>query len=663
MSAIFGLIHLDGRPVSPEPLDAMRRSMAHWGPDGGGLWCEGDAGLGQLLLYNTPESLHESQPLVGAGGDLVMVAGARLDNRPELCDLLAIPHPERPSTPDGRLILLAYEQWGEECVSRLLGDWAFAVWSRGQRRLFLARDQLGHTAFYYFRGPREFVFASSIKGILSLPSVPRRPSDPCLAEYLTLVSLGCDSTLHDGIMRLWPGNCLTVAPPQVTKRQYYQLENAPAVRLASNQAYVERFLELYEQAVRRRLRSHRPVGATLSAGLDSASVTALAAREFRRRDQTLVAFTSAPYYPEARLVFPDALIDEWPLAATTASWAGNVEHVPIRAAETTPLAALERSLWAHGEPDVMASNLHWIVDLLAEARRRGLGVLLTGQTGNNGISWKGNPFSAFGLLYQGRWHEAWQALLAAKTARQASWPQAAKVQLAAPIRALLRACLVRYGLTPRPWAGYSAIHPSFALHAGVARHARADAMHLALRRVANARAERLDFLKYGAAVGGAAWHEWGAAFGLEVRDPTADLPLLEYCLGIPDEQYAGEGHDRWFIRRAMDGLLPPEVLWNRKRGIQGADFAYRLLADRAGVEAVLARLRAAPSVHAYLDLGRMQRVWTALQQRVTKVTCYQASWILMRGLSAGLFLLTFSEESGPKGDNDTHPTWPARSAD
>src|SRR5664280_2458081 len=103
MSAIFGLVYLDGRPVPASALETMRARLAHWGPDGGGTWLGESAALGQVLLRTTPEARHETMPLWDEDRQTVLVAAARLDNRDELCDAFGIPAAERPTTPDGAL--------------------------------------------------------------------------------------------------------------------------------------------------------------------------------------------------------------------------------------------------------------------------------------------------------------------------------------------------------------------------------------------------------------------------------------------------------------------------------------------------------------------------------------------------------------------------------
>ena len=174
MSAIFGLVYLDGRPAPAASLDTMRSRLAHWGPDGGGTWQGESCALGQALLRSTPESVQETMPLWTDDRQTVLVAAARLDNREELCDTFGIPLPDRPTTPDGRLVQQAFQRWGEDSPKHLLGDWAFAAWRPKERRLFVARDHIGVTGLFYYFRPPFFAFASGIEALLALQEGPHR---------------------------------------------------------------------------------------------------------------------------------------------------------------------------------------------------------------------------------------------------------------------------------------------------------------------------------------------------------------------------------------------------------------------------------------------------------------------------------------------------------
>jgi asparagine synthase (glutamine-hydrolysing) len=168
-----------------------------------------------------------------------------------------------PAISDSELILHAYLHWGEECVQHLLGDWTFAMWDPRWRKLFAARDQCGISSFYYYRGPRFFTFALSIKALLALPQIPKRPNMSSIARYLAVEQNGGAQpniqTVYEEILHLRPAHALTVTAEKADVRQYWFLENTPSLRLGSDDEYLEAFLELHTEAVRCRLRSITPV--------------------------------------------------------------------------------------------------------------------------------------------------------------------------------------------------------------------------------------------------------------------------------------------------------------------------------------------------------------------------------------------------------------------
>jgi asparagine synthase (glutamine-hydrolysing) len=189
-----------------------------------------------------------------------------------------------------------------------------------------------------------------------------------------------------------------------------------------------------------------------------------------------------------------------------------------------------------------------------------------------------------------------------------------------------------------PWADIGAVQPAFARRVKLRAAARQSHIHKFFVRPFDPIQERSLILSSNTPYAGPIHQSYGAAFGLEVRDPTTDVRLLEYCFGIPNEIYTRDGGERMLVRRAMDGLLPPEVQWNTIRGRQAADVALRLLDHRDEMNAVLARMATASIVTNYIDLAALRSAWEALETQVTPETAQQATTLLLRGVLAGLFL-------------------------
>ena len=631
MSGIFGIIHLDGSPVPEHEIETMRSAMSEWGPDGSNVWVKDSAGLGSMLLFNTPEAVHEKLPLQSSQG-FVLTAEARLDNRDELFLLLGISGHENRSMPDGEIILRAYEKWRENTPDHLLGDWSFAVWHPQEKKLFIARDHAGNTGLYYYRDQHRFAFASSRKALLAL-GIPRHLNEFYLACLLvTWPAHHGPGTIELDIHRLPPSHSLTLQGNDLKIERYWRLEDVPLLRLKNTDEYIEGFLSVYDRAISDRMRSHRPVGVTLSGGLDSGSITALMARALQEENKRLKAYTSVPVHDvTGTMDEEDRFGDELPFAMSTADHAGNVDLIQITARHLTPIQGIRRALEIHREPGHAAGNMYWIYDMLALAQKDGLGVLLTGQGGNATVSWPGRK--AFknvpASLKKREWRKALQML---------AYPM-----LPLPLHRSFYRSFRRDGIN---WENTS-IHPDFTRRINLtSRYIQSIGKVTTPQMWQSANLIRYSVIKPGASFLGSIWAENSAAYHMEMRDPTMDKRVLEFTLAIPDSEFTGpDGTDRWIMRAAMQGLLPDDVRLNRRRGGQASDLAQRLLDSAPEVESTLTELGASDLAQQYLSLKRMREVWEDIQKKIDRHNTHRAISILTRGIMAGLYL-TDLEKTG-----------------
>lgn len=619
MSGIFGIFNLNNAPVDEADLSKMAEAMGHWGPDGRSQHNASIIGFGQLLLHNTPQAPLEQLPRQTTNG-LLLTAEARLDNRPDLYHQLNIPSPDQETMTDSQLVELAYEKWGEACPDQLIGDWSFAIWNPQKQRLFLARDHHGNTSVYYTQDANRFAFASSREALLAL-GVPRRLNELYLAQVLiSWPAYHGETSIDLDIKRLPPAHAMTITPEKTAVHQYWNLRDIPDMHLPSFEAYVESFLEVYTEAVESRLRSHAPVSVTLSGGLDSGSVTALAARALQAQGQRLPAYTSVPLYDVTNTVGPNRFGDETEFARETAVFHPNVDHHLLDAKNISPIEGVRRILAIRNEPGHAGANFYWIADMLQTSREQGHGTLLTGQGGNATISWTGAPELASPLMmFQNK-----------------GWKAAVKRFLPLfVLRTLHRRRLLRNN-----WAS-SAIHPEFARRINlVERQVAAVGTDESLpESYRQPRDMRYDTIKPGSSIMGTIWAEIGAGFGLEVRDPTVDKRVLAYTIAVPDRYFVGQdGQDRRLIRAAMTGLLPDSVRLNQKRGRQAADLGQRLISARDEVNQVLSDV-AQSEAATYLDLVKLQAAWDAIQQETSLQSTQKGVTILLRGLNSAMFFL------------------------
>jgi asparagine synthase (glutamine-hydrolysing) len=641
MSAICGIFNLDGRPVSEEVIDSMMAAMDYWGPDGSGVWRDGPVAMGHLMLHNTPESLGDRLPRTSASGDLVITAHARIDNRNELFESLRIPHNERAGTPDSALILMAYEKWGQECPDRLVGDWCFAIWNIRRRTLFLARDHHGNTGVYYYRNSRFFAFSSCLKGLFALPDTPFEPNPLHIAQMLLKWPEHGESTCYKDIKRLPPAHQITVTTDKYTKKRYWYLENTPPLSLDSDQKYVEVFMEIFTEAVRCRMRSVRPVGVTLSGGIDSASVAVIAARDLKHAGKRLPAFSSVPLYDVEELTAPSHFGDERPFVEATSRHAGNIDVHFIRAEDVSPVQGIKRAIDIREEPGLAAANQYWIHSLLETARAQGIGGLLTGQGGNTTISWHSAGHLA-ALARKGEWLLLWHELIALRDLRKKPLWRLIAGQVVKPLLPPL--LLNKYRSLKagdEPWARYSVINMEFARELAITKRMRKSWHDPTFSAIADPWKKRLNVIKPGRSIIGSLWQEIGAGYGLEVLDPTLDKRLMEFCLSIPDNQYFRNGRERWLIRRAMKGLIPQSVLFNSRKGRQAADIGIRLMKTFDETLAVFREIERSELARQYLNIPLMRNLLDQVCNPITQQITRQIASIFLRGLMVGLFLIRF----------------------
>ena len=328
----------------------------------------------------------------------------RLDNRSELEQALRLAPSECAGLSDCSLLLRVYQRWGEECPSRVYGDWVFAVWHERDRRLFLARDHYGCTSLYYYCDARVFAFASDLQTLLALRLAPAALDELYLAQILvSWAAHHGERTIYRSLRRLPPAHCLAVSPDHFAVRRFWRLEDTSELRLAKREDYVEACREVWDAAVRASLGSGSgDTAVSLSGGLDSSALAATAAALVRERGERLPAFTSIPRYATQPYV-GQRFGDELPLAQATCRYAGNIDLHCIEGTAFSPLQAIRRALEIVGEPGHAASNYYWILDLEQTVQAQGCRVLLTGQAGNLSLSWRGDVFS------QPLWYQ-WQCL-------------------------------------------------------------------------------------------------------------------------------------------------------------------------------------------------------------------------------------------------------------
>lgn len=278
MCAIAGILS-PGSPVAGSSLDRFVDRMAHRGPDGRGTWSDGPIGLAHrrlAILDLTDSGRCPMQYTAPDGRVFVITYNGEIFNFLELKNELAKDGYIFQSGTDTEVVVASYARWGESCLLRFNGMWAFAIWDCGQQTLFLARDRFGIKPLYYLSAHRKFFFASELKAFTALDGFTPSLNHDVAKEALHLsqpLEGSTDVTLMNGVRRLMPGFCMTITPQGDPQPRRWWDTNQHLVKVPGTySAQVEEWRDLFLDATRLRLRSDVPVASSLSGGLDSSSV-------------------------------------------------------------------------------------------------------------------------------------------------------------------------------------------------------------------------------------------------------------------------------------------------------------------------------------------------------------------------------------------------------
>jgi asparagine synthase (glutamine-hydrolysing) len=301
MCGICGLAYEDPSRKLPEGLiDRMTDTLEHRGPDDRGTFEEEGVGLGHRRLSIIDLSAAGRQPMANEDGSLLLVFNGEIYNFRELRrDLRARGHVFSSRT-DTEVILHLYEEKGEACLAELRGMFAFALWDRRRRRLFAARDRAGQKPLVWAELDGTVLFASELKALLEEPSFPKEVDPSAVHHYLTYQYIPSPLTIFRRARKLPAAHYLTWDGGRVKTERYWSLHYVPKLRLGSLQAYSERFLEIFDEAVRLRLVSDVPLGAFLSGGVDSSAVVASMSRASAAPVKTFSIGFSEKDYDEVR---------------------------------------------------------------------------------------------------------------------------------------------------------------------------------------------------------------------------------------------------------------------------------------------------------------------------------------------------------------------------
>ena len=288
MCGFCGILRFKGNiDVDPSMIARMSATLRHRGPDDAGIYVEGQIGLGhrRLSIIDIAGG-HQPMKSHGLGPLQVIVYNGEIYNYLTLRrELEGLGHTFRTAS-DTEVLLAAYREWGDNCIDRLRGMFAFAIWDEAKKVLFLARDRMGIKPLYYHLGKDVLVFASEVGAILASTMVHSALEESSLDSFLTLGYMPCPGTTFKDILKIMPGHTMTVdADGNVKTNRYWNFNRIEPAQFSFAEAR-DRLDALLMESVRMRLMSEVPLGVFLSGGLDSSAVTALMCRVGSQRVRT-----------------------------------------------------------------------------------------------------------------------------------------------------------------------------------------------------------------------------------------------------------------------------------------------------------------------------------------------------------------------------------------
>ncbi len=549
-----------------EALAAMTRTLAHRGPDGEGFYREtfadgGGVGLGHRRLAIIDLATGD-QPLFNETRSLAIVFNGEIYNFKELRAELAARGHVFASRADTEVIVHLYEELGPDCLSRLRGMFALAIWDAARRELFLARDPFGKKPLYHATTPAgALVFGSEPKAVLAFPGMSPRLCAASVSHYLTLQHVPEPGTGFVGIRSLPAAHSLSWRDGRARTARYWQLDYLPKLE-GSADALAGELRERVTEAVRRRLVADVPLGAHLSGGLDSAIVTAVMAGLADRPVRTFsIGFTEKAY-------------DETPKARAVAErhHTGHTEFfVDFEAARAVMGEVVAATDMPFADPSALAA---WH---LCRLTRRHVTVALNGDGGDEMFAgyqrhWLDPLADLYARLPRVVTRRLVPWLAARLPARgnvpvEADW-RAGIGRLAQAARLPRAASLVRWGSYFSPWDRAALLRPEFA------RAARPDDT-VALYEAVYASARADNALDRGLYADASVYlpgdllvkaDRMAMAHGLEGRSPFLDVDLAAFAARLPARLKLRGTTGKYLLRRAFADLLPPGIANQGKRG-------------------------------------------------------------------------------------------------
>lgn len=599
MCGIVGFLDLAPEYARESVVRRMASAIAHRGPDGEGFLVDRFAALGHRRL-SIIDVGGGRQPMFNEDESLAVIYNGEIYNHADLRPELERAGHRYRSHCDTETILHAFEEWGESSIDRYRGMFAFAIWDSRRQELFCARDRLGIKPFYYYFDGKVFAFASEIKALLEHPSISARFNESALPEYLTFGYTSGEETLFGGIRKLMPGHTLRISITSFTPaiRRYWELPLDQPVHAADEHESVSELRRRLEETVRMRLMSDVPLGVFLSGGVDSSAIAAI-----------MRGMVDAPVKTFS-VGYAETQFSELEYARTAARRIGTDHHEVVIGMDDL-FGALPSVIWHEDEPVAWPSSvsLHFVSRLASEHVK----VVLTGE-GSDEL------FAGYGRyryqLWNQKWADRWSIVPS---------PLRRAVRQAIASSSLLRADLRRklahtflgrspdlpglfldnfYGAFPSPDRRAILADPSLEKNYSPYSHYLDywenghNLPYLERMLFADRKTYLVELLMK--------QDQMSMSASIESRVPLLDHTLVEWACTIPSGLKLRGREGKFILKKAVEDLLPPEIVYRKKMGFPTPIKSWLL---HPSSEFIFQALNAPDSLVAdYLDRGAISQL-------------------------------------------------------
>ena len=544
MSAQFGWWNFDGEPVDPAWLAKVKPVIAPFGPDDEGAYAISNLNILYRAFHTTKESRCETQPYVGHSGIVITLDG-RLDNRAELIRQLR--NHQTMTSSDVSIVTAAYEEWGTDCLPKLIGDWALSIWDANSRSLILAKDPIGTRHLYYSFNKNQVTWSTVLDALVLLGGKRFALCEEYIAGWFSFFP-ATHLTPYAGVHSVPPSSLVLIGAGKHTVSTYWDFNPDKRIRYDNEGEYEEHFRDVFAEAVRRRLRSDSPILAELSGGMDSSSIVCMADTIISRGSSESPRLDTISYFDDS-----EPHLNEFPYFTKVEEKRGRAGcHIDVG---SQPFTSQARSHPFRATPGARGGQHSPAQDQFdAYVKAQGNRVLLSGIGGDEVTG--GVPIPA---------------------------PELEDLLARGHLRALARQLKLWALIKRKPWFHllFSAARGFFpAERAGTHEYKRpaswltpaffkrnVDALsgyESRLHLVGPLPSFQENLFALGTLRRQIAAATFPLAPPFEKRYPFLDIDLLEFLYAVPREQLVRPGQRRSLMRRSLVGIVPEEIL-DRKR--------------------------------------------------------------------------------------------------